>query len=89
MDCAKVDPALAFRMAVIGIYIDALSNAMQQLASRTTGVFCPYALGTLRTGLATYKQEWDNELHPTKSGFTKLAKGAWLTQLDALGFTRA
>ena len=89
MDRAKVDPALAFRTAVIGIYIDALNTAMQQLASRTTGVFCPHALGTLRTAPATYKQDWDNELHPTKSGFTKLARGAWLTQLDALGFTRA
>ena len=88
-DRAKVDPPLAFRTAVIGIYIDALKTAMQQLASRTIGVFCPHALGTLRTAPATYKRDWDNDLHPTRFGFTKLAKGPQLTQLDALGFTRA
>ena len=66
MDRAKVDSALAFRTAVIGIYIDALNKAMQQLVSRTTGVFCPHALGTLRTAPATYKQDWDNELHLTR-----------------------
>lgn len=37
MDRAKVNPALVFRTQVIGIYIDALNTAMQQLASRTTG----------------------------------------------------
>lgn len=86
-DRAKVDPDLGYRTKVIGCYIDALNEAMQHLAIRTAGVYCPPALGTLRTLPTTYKQDWDNELHPTASGFSQLARGPWLTQLAALGFT--
>ena len=86
-DRAKIDPDLVFRTQVIAVYIDALNEAMQHLASRTTGVYCPPQLGTLRSAPATYQQDWANELHPVASGFTKLARGPWLTQLDALGFT--
>ncbi len=87
LDRANVDSDLGYRSKVIGYYIEALNEAMQHLASRTTGVYCPPALGTLRTSPTTYKQDWDNELHPTASGFTQLARGPWLTQLAALGFT--
>lgn len=87
LDNAKVAPELAFRTRVMRTYIDTLNDAMQHLASRTTGVYCPAQLGTLRSGPAVYQHDWDNELHPTAAGFTKLARGPWQAQLAALGFT--
>jgi len=89
LDQAKVPTDLSFRYQVMRVYIDALNEAMQHLASRTTGVYCPPQLGTLRSAPETYQQDWDNELHPTATGFTKLARGPWLTQLAALGLTDA
>jgi len=86
-DRAKIDADVGFRTRVIAVYIDALNEGMQNLASRSTGVYVPSQLGTLRIAPETYRQDWDNELHPTASGFTKLVRGPWLTQLAALGFT--
>lgn len=86
-DRAHVDKDIEFRKDVMAEYIDTLNEAIQHLASRTTGVYCPPQLGTLRRAPATYRQDWDNELHPTAAGFTKLARGPWLAQLAALGFT--
>ena len=87
LDRAGVAKDIEFRKEVIGFYIDTRNEAIQHLASRMTGVYSPFQLGTLRRAAATYKQDWDNELHPTNPGFRKLAGGPWLQQLAALGFT--
>ena len=89
MDTAKVPTSIEFRTQVIGHYIDVLNSAIQHLASRTTGVYCPTQLGVLSTAKSTYKTDWDNELHPSRSGFKKIARQVWLPELAKLGFTRA
>ena len=88
MDAAKVPPLLSFRTEVIGYYIDTLNTAIQHLASRTTGVYCPTKLGVLSTAKSTYKDDWDNEFHPSRSGFKKIARQVWLPELAKLGFTK-
>jgi hypothetical protein len=65
--------------------MDALNMGMQSLAHSIAGVYCPDARGTLRSGTG-YKQDWDNELHPTQSGFGKIVDAALIKQMAALGF---
>ena len=47
-DRAQIDPDIGFRTQVICVYINALNEAMQHLASRTSGVHC-VSMGTDRT----------------------------------------
>jgi hypothetical protein len=48
-DRAKVNRNLRLQTSLIVVYTDSLNFATQHFASRTTGVYCPIQLGTLRT----------------------------------------
>lgn len=66
---------LAARTAVMRRLIDRL-NTMQRrvvaLAPFAGHVFHADLTGTLSTAPADYQLDWDNELHPTQSGFARL-----------------
>jgi len=43
-------------------------------------------MGTLRSDDGTYMQDWDNELHPTFSGFKTIVDKCWIPILAREGY---
>ncbi len=85
LDAAKVEDNRDFRIAVVAHFMETFNTALQHLANQMTGVFLVRQIGTLSTAKATYKSDWANEMHPTRAGFDKLARGAWLQVLQQIG----
>ncbi len=62
------------RQQVIIDLIDMLNTTIAKLAAANSNVHHIDCRGTLSHDLTTYRQDWANELHPTASGFAKIAQ---------------
>ena len=85
MNNCKVSVDLNFRKAIAKILIDKHASVFQQYQNSTSKIYFIDSRGTLRTD-DNYKKDWDNELHPTNSGFNQIVEKKWIPQFQALGF---
>ena len=60
--------------ALLGYFNTQLEEVLESLGSDYDHVKYIKLLDTLSREDSTYKDDWDNELHPTKSGFARIAK---------------
>lgn len=63
--------------------IDQFSRVLGELVSQTPGMRIVDSRGALRT-----KAQWANEIHPTKSGFARIARERWVPVLQMNGLLR-
>ncbi len=84
LDSAGVKNDAPFRIAVVGELIKRLNVLLAQFHDPAQHVVFVKALGTLSTG-ANYQTDWANELHPTRSGFDKIADQHWIPELAKWG----
>jgi hypothetical protein len=82
MDAAHVPDDFDFRNAVTRTLIDRLAGMLQTLHQPERNVFLIDSRGALRSDKANYMTDWDNELHPTPSGFDTVVASKWLPQLQ-------
>lgn len=89
MDHAGVHPDLGFRFEIVKHVVDAMNDdVLAALHSPIKRVFHIDARGTLSTDPANYRQDWENELHPTSAGFRKILERAWFPKLQPFGIIR-
>jgi hypothetical protein len=81
MDTARVPDDYALRKEVVRLLIDRLTETFGEFDSPVDRVYVIKSPGTLDPDV-----DWDNELHPTGSGFRKLVHGPWLKSLRAAGY---
>ncbi len=59
--------------------IDQFSNVQRELMSRNQKIRCVDSRGLVNQAI-----EWDNEIHPKRAGFKRIAETAWKPVLDSL-----
>ena len=69
------------------LLIERLNLAFANYASAASGVYFIDSRDTLDSGPG-YQADWDNELHPTRSGFDKIVDRKWIPVLQVLGIAR-
>jgi hypothetical protein len=78
---------LAFRFGVSSLLIERMNSVLAGYANSRDNIFFVNSLGvlnsTLRDGI--YQQDWDNEMHPTGDGFTKIFEQRWVPVLRQAG----
>jgi len=87
LDTCGVNPDLGFRSQVVRLLIDRLNATFAQYADAQSGIYFVDSRGTLDSG-ANYTADWDNELHPTASGFDRIVRQRWLPVLRQAGIAR-
>lgn len=87
LDRCSVREDLQFRCQVVKLLIDRLNDALQQYARPDAGIFVVDSRGTLSSG-ANYQDDWDNEIHPTTSGFDKIVRQRWMPLLKAANIAK-
>jgi len=86
MDAAHVDPDLAFRTRVMRHLIDVVNDdVLAAFHSPLARVFHVDSRGCLATSPEHYQDDWENELYPTREGFTRILEQAWLPRLAPFG----
>jgi len=89
LDAAKVDSDnMPLRLSICRHLIDMLYITLARFERPSEGIFCINSRGTLRDG-PDYKKDWDNELHPTPSGFRKIVDKCWVPVLRSIGYAKA
>jgi hypothetical protein len=84
MDSRSVPTDLGFRKGIVKILINRLNDALRRYANPTAGVYFIDSRDTLSSG-ADYQDDWDNELHPTSSGFDRIVDEKWIPVLQQAG----
>lgn len=86
MNAAHVDPDLAFRTRVMRHLIDVVNDdVLAAFHSPLARVFHVDSRGCLATFPERYQDDWENELYPTREGFTRILEQAWLPRLAPFG----
>jgi hypothetical protein len=76
---------LPLRAAICRLLIDQLNATLARFDSPSQGVHYIDCRGVLRQD-ADYKDDWDNELHPTFSGFKRVVDQRWIPILRREGY---
>ena len=69
LDQRKAPRSLSFRTEVVGLFLKRFDAMLKRISRRHKNVYVVPTQGTLGS-----KSQWDNELHPSKGGFKKIAK---------------
>jgi hypothetical protein len=86
MDAARIDPDVAFRTRVMRHLIDVVNDdVLAAFHSPLARVFHVDSRGCLATAPERYQEDWENELYPTREGFTRILERAWLPRLAPFG----
>ncbi len=86
LDAAKVaadNPAL--RASISRLIIDEMNGAFARFDNPAQGIHYIDSRGVLRQE-TDYKSDWDNEMHPTFSGFTQIIDQKWIPILRREGY---
>ena len=84
MNSRSVPTDLEFRKGVVRILINRLNDALGRYANPAAGVYFVNSRDTLSSG-ADYRDDWDNELHPTRGGFDRIVHEKWIPVLRQAG----
>jgi hypothetical protein len=88
LDGAKVAmDNMPLRTAICALLIDEVNTTLARFDNPALGVHYIDCRGVLRQD-ANYKDDWDNELHPTFSGFTKIVDQRWIPVLRSAGYAK-
>ncbi len=87
MNDADVNPDLAFRTELSAALNNHLNDVFQRFHDPQNHVYYIDSRGTLSNG-ADYQNDWENELHPTPSGFDKIVDKCWIPVLQKLGMAK-
>ena len=77
MDDCRVPADWALRCAIVRRLIDRLNTAFGQYDQPNNDIYFVDSRGVLSGG-ADYKDDWVNELHPTRKGFDKIVDQKWI-----------
>jgi len=88
MNARSVPPDLELRKGVIRILIDRLNTAFARYAQPAAGIYFVDSRDTLDSG-AGYRNDWANELHPTRRGFDRIVDRKWVPVLQQTGIAEA
>ncbi|MCB1905865.1 MAG: hypothetical protein KDH15_00720 [Rhodocyclaceae bacterium] len=86
MKTRRVDQAMALRREVCRMLIDRLQATYAEFASRHQRVYMVRSTNCLNS--PEYKKDWDNELHPSASGFRQIVDRCWIPLLAQHGYAR-
>lgn len=80
------DP-LAFRFSVSSLLVERMRSVLKGYANSRDNIFFVDSLGVLSSALTggAYKNDWDNEMHPTGDGFKKIFEQRWIPVLKTTG----
>lgn len=87
MDACKVPPDMALRQAVCRVLMDRLHGEFSRFASPEQRIHLVDSRGVLSSG-RDYKEDWDNELHPTPKGFDKIVDQRWIPVFKELNYAK-
>ena len=85
MDARHVPSDPELRKEICKLLIDRISTTFKNFENDATGVRFVDSRGTLRRD-AQYRSDWDNEMHPTASGFDAIIEQHWIPALQAVGW---
>jgi hypothetical protein len=75
------------RIAICRLLIDQLNTMFARFDSPSQGIHYIDSRGVLRQD-ANYRQDWDNEMHPTFSGFEQIVDQRWIPILRREGYAK-
>jgi hypothetical protein len=88
LDAAKVAADdMPLRTAICHLLLDKVNAVLENFDNPSQGVHYIDCLGVLRQD-ANYREDWDNELHPTFSGFKKIVDQRWIPVLRREGYAK-
>jgi hypothetical protein len=87
LDKVGLDPDLQFRIEVTRLLIDRLNDLLALFENPANDVAYIDTRGVLRND-RNYHKDWDNEMHPTWSGFRKIVDQRWIPELARWGIAR-
>jgi len=87
MDACSVPPDLELRKGIVRILIDRINGALANYARPGSGIYFVNSVNALDSGPA-YRNDWANELHPTRSGFNRIVDTKWIPVLQQLGIAK-
>ncbi len=88
LDAARVAADdMPLRTAVCRRLIDELNTTFARFDSPSQGIHYIDSRGVLRQD-ANYMEDWDNELHPTFSGFRQIVDRGWIPILRREGYAK-
>jgi len=76
------------RKGVVKLMIDDINNGLKRYENPASGIYFIDSRSTLDSS-ASHHDDWDNELHPTRSGFDKIVDLKWIPLLQQLGIAKA
>jgi hypothetical protein len=86
LDAAKVAADdMPLRTAICHLLLDKVNAVLENFDNPSQGVHYIDCLGVLRQD-ANYREDWDNELHPTFSGFKKIVDQRWIPVMRREGY---
>lgn len=85
MDAAGVAQDAALRQGICRILIDALNDTLCRFARPGDGVHFVDCRNVLRSDMQ-YRDDWDNEMHPSFGGFCRIVAARWIPLLAQLGY---
>lgn len=88
MEERLVPQDLALRKGIVRILIDRVNAAFSRYAQAASGIYFVDSRDTLDSG-AGYRDDWANELHPTRSGFDRIVDRKWIPVLQQAGIASA
>jgi hypothetical protein len=88
LDNAKVDPNNAkLRLDICRLLIDTMHATLSAFTRPDQGIYFIDSRGILQSGNG-YRDDWDNEMHPTPSGFAKIVQQSWIPVLRTRGYAK-
>jgi hypothetical protein len=87
LDKAGVNPDLQFRTELCGLLIDRLNELFALFEDPANDVSYIDTRGVLRAD-RNHQKDWDNEMHPSWSGFRKIVDQRWIPELARWGIAR-
>jgi hypothetical protein len=88
LDTALVADDIDLRKQVCHLLVDALHSMLMRFDNPGAGVHYIDNRGVLSTAPADYKNDWDNEFHPTISGFGKIVSQRWIPVMQKVNFAK-
>lgn len=86
-DKCQVPDDWELRKAVMRMLIDRVNQAFAQYANPALDIYFIDSRGVLDNG-PNYQNDWDNELHPTRTGFDQIVAKKWLPVLRRAGIAK-
>jgi len=84
MDDCFVPPDPELRKDICRHLIDSLHDEFAQIAASADGIYLIDSRGCLQA--PDYRDDWDNELHPSPRGFRRIIAERWIPVLKDRGF---